>query len=164
MPELAAVAADAINLNFNFPTMRSKSNKSSALLGTALATAAMMLPSVQFASADVAPERGIISFKYLNYQEHQGALGTSVATPGPAVSENHDVETEIEHKNESHNHNEGAVWVNLVSGASALPSKTRLFCSATASWTSISSAARSCFSSGVIVSSSAKEGACSSWQ
>ena len=45
---------DAINLNFNFPTMRSKSNKSSALLGTALATAAMMLPSVQFASADVA--------------------------------------------------------------------------------------------------------------
>ena len=102
--------------------MRSKSNKSSALLGTALATAAMMLPSLQFASADVAPERGIISFKYLNYQEHQDALGTSVASPGPAVSENTDDEDKIEKEHGSKK--DDAVWVNLVSGASALPTST----------------------------------------
>ncbi len=100
--------------------MRSKSKKRSTLLGTALTTAAMMLPSVQFASADVAPERGIISFKYLNYQEHQGALGSSVAS-GTARSEDEDDEDRIEHENEHHN---SAVWVNLVSGASALPTVT----------------------------------------
>ncbi len=45
----------------------------STLLGTALLAAALSLPSVQFAYADAAPERGVVSLKYLNYQDSQSA-------------------------------------------------------------------------------------------
>lgn len=101
--------------------MRLKSKKRSTLLGTALATAAMMLPSVQFASADVAPERGIISFKYLNYSERQGALGSSSSSSG-SVSESKEVEDKVEREHGSKRDN--AVWVDLVSGASTVGTAT----------------------------------------
>jgi len=46
---------------------------SSTLFGAALLAAALALPSVQFAYADAAPERGVVSLKYLNYQDSQSA-------------------------------------------------------------------------------------------
>ncbi|MEI6757712.1 MAG: DUF3570 domain-containing protein [Chlorobium sp.] len=39
--------------------------------GTAFLAAAMTLPSLQFASAETPPERSVVSFKYLNYQDSQ---------------------------------------------------------------------------------------------
>ncbi len=45
--------------------------KKSTVFGALLVAAAMTLPSVQFASADTPPERGSVSFKYLNYQDNQ---------------------------------------------------------------------------------------------
>jgi hypothetical protein len=91
------------------------SKKRLPLLGTALATAAMMLPSVQFASADAAPERGIISFKYLNYQEHQDALGTSVS-PGTARSEHPELDDDIGDDGDDGDGDgpDGAVWMIFV--------------------------------------------------
>ncbi len=46
---------------------------SSTVFGAALLAAALALPSVQFAYADAAPERGVVSLKYLNYQDSQSA-------------------------------------------------------------------------------------------
>ena len=43
----------------------------SNLLGSAFLAAAMTLPSLQFASAETPPERSVVSFKYLNYQDSQ---------------------------------------------------------------------------------------------
>ncbi len=57
--------------------MRSGSTTKSTVLGTVLLTAALALPSVEFAYADAVPERGIVSFKYLNYQDNQGLLSQS---------------------------------------------------------------------------------------
>jgi len=54
--------------------MVSVSTTKSTFLGAALVTAAMAMPSLQFAYADAPPERGIVSFKYLNYQESQGVF------------------------------------------------------------------------------------------
>ncbi len=51
--------------------MTSGSTKTSSVLGAALIAASLTLPSVQFAYADTAPERGVVSMKYLNYQDSQ---------------------------------------------------------------------------------------------
>jgi hypothetical protein len=51
--------------------MRAYSKAKSTVLGVALFSAAMALPSVQFAYADAPPERGTVSLKYLNYQDSQ---------------------------------------------------------------------------------------------
>ncbi len=59
--------------------MRSIVTTHSKVLGTALLTAAMALPSLQFANADTAPERGIVSFKYLNYQDSQSVVSQPVS-------------------------------------------------------------------------------------
>jgi len=64
--------------------MTSVPTTKSTVLGAALLTAAMALPSVQFAYADAAPERGNVSFKYLNYQESQ-----SVGSSGSSGSSGH---------------------------------------------------------------------------
>ena len=65
--------AVAINLNFNFhdTIMKSLSTKKTHAIGAALFAAAMALPYSNAAFAESVPERGIISFKYLNYQENQ---------------------------------------------------------------------------------------------
>ncbi|MEI6651044.1 MAG: DUF3570 domain-containing protein [Chlorobiaceae bacterium] len=60
--------------------MASASKTTSAFLGAALVSAAMALPSVQFAWADAPPERGTISLKYLNYQDSQ--TGDTAVTAG----------------------------------------------------------------------------------
>ncbi len=63
--------------------MVSVSTTKSTVLGAALVTAAMALPSLQFASAETPPERGIVSFKYLNYQDRQGIVSqTGSSTSG----------------------------------------------------------------------------------
>lgn len=46
---------------------------SSTVFGAALFAAALALPSLQFAYAEAAPERGVVSLKYLNYQDSQSA-------------------------------------------------------------------------------------------
>ncbi len=56
------------------------STKKSTVFRSLLVAAAMTLPSVQFASADTPPERGSVSFKYLNYQESQS--GDTALTSG----------------------------------------------------------------------------------
>lgn len=53
------------------PTQGKQSNRKSRVLGTLLASAAMMLPSAKKALADAAPEQGIVSLKYLNYHDSQ---------------------------------------------------------------------------------------------
>lgn len=66
-------AAVAINLNFNFhdTPMKSLPTKKNHLLGAALVAAAMALPVSNAAFADAAPERGIVAFKYINYEDSQ---------------------------------------------------------------------------------------------
>ena len=51
--------------------MKSLSTKKTHAIGAALFAAAMALPYSNAAFAESVPERGIISFKYLNYQENQ---------------------------------------------------------------------------------------------
>ena len=51
--------------------MVSCSKTKSTILGTALLSAAMALPSVQFAYAEAAPDESVVSFKYLHYQDSQ---------------------------------------------------------------------------------------------
>jgi hypothetical protein len=53
--------------------MPSLSVRTSSAFGAAFLTASLVLPSVQFAYADAAPERGMVSLKYLNYQDSQSA-------------------------------------------------------------------------------------------
>ena len=60
--------------------MISTSNKTSAILGAALVSAAMTLTSVQFACAEAPHDQGIVSFKYLHYQESQIGNGVDVIT------------------------------------------------------------------------------------
>ncbi len=60
--------------------MASAPKTTSAFLGAALVSAAMALPSVQFANADAPPERGTVSLKYLNYQDSQ--TGDTAVTAG----------------------------------------------------------------------------------
>jgi hypothetical protein len=60
--------------------MTSVSKTKSAFLGAALVSAAMALPSVQFAYADAPPERGTVSLKYLNY--HDSQTGDNAVTAG----------------------------------------------------------------------------------
>jgi hypothetical protein len=52
----------------------------SKVLGTLLASAAMMLPSAKMACADAAPEQGVVSLKYLNYHDSQS--GSTDKTAG----------------------------------------------------------------------------------
>ena len=59
-------------------TTPSISTSRSSVLGTALVTAAMALPSLQFASAEVSPDHGVVSFKYLHYQDSQIGEGVTV--------------------------------------------------------------------------------------
>jgi hypothetical protein len=58
--------------------MISVSTTTSSVLGAALVAAALLLPSEQLAYADTAPERAVVSLKYLNYQDSQSGLGHSV--------------------------------------------------------------------------------------
>ena len=58
--------------------MRSISTRRSTILGSALAAAAMALPSLQFASAEAPPDHGVVSFKYLHYQDSQIGDGITV--------------------------------------------------------------------------------------
>jgi hypothetical protein len=60
--------------------MKQESITKSTLLGTALLSAAMTLPALDFASAESAPEKSMISFKYLNYSESQTVPGTAGST------------------------------------------------------------------------------------
>ncbi len=60
--------------------MFSVSISKSARCGAALATAAMALPSLQFAYAEAAPDQGVVSFKYLHYQDSQIGNGVNVIT------------------------------------------------------------------------------------
>jgi len=52
----------------------------SKVLGAALVTAALALPSLQFACAEAAPDQGVVSFKYLHYKDSQIGDGVSVIT------------------------------------------------------------------------------------
>ncbi len=58
--------------------MTSVSTTRSTILGTTLLAAALSLPSLQSAYADAAPERGVVSLKYLDYQDSQSVLGNSI--------------------------------------------------------------------------------------
>lgn len=49
----------------------SPSIKTNKVIGAALAAAAMTLPSVHTAFADAAPEKGIVAFKYMKYDDEQ---------------------------------------------------------------------------------------------
>jgi Protein of unknown function (DUF3570) len=62
-----------INPLYTVKTITSVSPTPSSVFGAALLSAALLLPSMQFAYADAAPERGVISLKYLNYQDSQSA-------------------------------------------------------------------------------------------
>ena len=68
-------AAVAINLIFHFhfhdTLMKSLQTKKTHALGAALFAAAMALPFSNAAFAEAAPERGIVAFKYLNYEDSQ---------------------------------------------------------------------------------------------
>jgi len=52
-------------------TQGKKSNRKARVLGSILASAAMLLPSASKALADAAPEEGVVSLKYLNYHDSQ---------------------------------------------------------------------------------------------
>ena len=54
------------------------STTTSTLLGTTLLAAALSLPSLQSAYADAAPDRGVVSLKYLDYKDSQSVLGNSI--------------------------------------------------------------------------------------
>ncbi|MEI7708518.1 MAG: DUF3570 domain-containing protein [Chlorobium sp.] len=58
--------------------MGSISSTTSTVVRTALATAALALPSLQFANAEAPPENGVVSFKYLHYQDSQIGDGVTV--------------------------------------------------------------------------------------
>jgi len=51
--------------------MKSVTKQKTNVIGAALFAAAMALPYSQSAFAEAAPERGIVSFKYLNYEDRQ---------------------------------------------------------------------------------------------
>ena len=87
--------------------MISVAKTKSAVLGTVLVSAAMVLPSLQFAYAEAPPERGVVSFKYLNYQDRQSALNVSQS----GVTESGD-------SHESHDNH--VIITDVISGASAV--------------------------------------------
>ncbi len=51
--------------------MKSVPTKKTHVIGAALFAAAMALPFSNAAFAEAAPERGIVAFKYLNYEDSQ---------------------------------------------------------------------------------------------
>jgi len=63
--------------------MSSGKKQKLTIFSATLASAAMALPAMQFAYADAPPERGIVSFKYLNYQESQSLAGIQSGTTQP---------------------------------------------------------------------------------
>ena len=83
--------------------MKHPSIKKSKFVGTALLTAAMALPALDFASAESAPEKTLVSFKYLNYSESQTIPGS---------------ESNSSSNQTSHQESHGVVPYDLVSGAS----------------------------------------------
>jgi hypothetical protein len=83
--------------------MKQESITKSTLLGTALLTAAMTLPALDFASAESAPEKSMISFKYLNYSESQTTPGTGARSSSSSSS--HEADDDVRY--------------DLISGASA---------------------------------------------
>jgi len=60
--------------------MVSVSIYNSKAFGIALLTAALSLPSRQFAHAEAQPDQRVVSFKYLHYQESQIGDGINVIT------------------------------------------------------------------------------------
>jgi hypothetical protein len=68
----------------------SVSTTKSNVFSAALLTAAMSLPSLQFASAEAAPERGVVSFKYLNYQDKQNSGSSSQSGSTQSGGEHHE--------------------------------------------------------------------------
>ena len=69
--------------------MKSVPTKKNHVIGAALFAAAMALPSYQPALAEAAPEKGVVAFKYLNYEDSQpnqdrigvNAYSTSIMMP-----------------------------------------------------------------------------------
>lgn len=69
--------------------MKSLPSKKAHVVGAALFAAALALPSYQPAFAEAAPEKGVVAFKYLNYEDSQpdqerisvNAYSTSIMMP-----------------------------------------------------------------------------------
>jgi hypothetical protein len=85
--ESAVAAAAAINVIFNYQDtpMKSVPTKKSNVIGAALFAAALALPSAHPAFAEAAPEKGIVAFKYLNYEDSnknpdQDRIGVDAST------------------------------------------------------------------------------------
>ncbi len=66
--------------------MKSLPTKKTHALGAALFAAAMALPFSNTAFAEAAPERGIVAFKYLNYQENQPVYEDRIGVNAVTVS------------------------------------------------------------------------------
>lgn len=91
--------------------MRSVSKITSTVFGTAILTAALTLPSVEFAYGEAAPERGIVSFKYLNYQDSQ-SVGKVTQSGTTQSGDGHET------------HNDHLIISDVISGASTVGSST----------------------------------------
>lgn len=76
------------------PTTRSN------VLGTTLLAAAMALPALEFASAETAPERSMISFKYLNYKDWNSSVPSSPSAAVSSAVNNNENENENENEHE----------------------------------------------------------------
>jgi len=66
--------------------MKSLQTKKTHVLGAALFAAAMALPLSDAAFAEAAPERGIVAFKYLNYQDSQPVYTDRIGVNAYTVS------------------------------------------------------------------------------
>ena len=91
--------------------MRSVSKITSTVFGTAILTAALTLPSVEFAYGEATPERGIVSFKYLNYQDSQ-SVGKVTQSGTTQSGDGHET------------HNDHLIISDVISGASTVGSST----------------------------------------
>jgi hypothetical protein len=68
----------------NKPTPEKRPDSNTTTMGMALMAAAMLLPAARSAQADLAPERGMVSLKYLEYQESQPG-DDRIAVHAPSV-------------------------------------------------------------------------------
>jgi hypothetical protein len=68
---VAVAVAINLNLNFHDTLMKSLPTKKTHVVGAALFAAAMALPFSSAVFAEAAPEKGIVAFKYLNYNDNQ---------------------------------------------------------------------------------------------
>ncbi len=108
-------------LKLTIPIMTSITKTTSNVVSAAIVTAAMALPSLQFACADTAPERGIVSFKYLNYQESQGSLSQYSSSSSSSSSSSTSSSGKVHSENDNDNH---AIWIDTISGATAVATST----------------------------------------